>query len=152
MKCEHFLCAMLRFLGLPKKFLFYSYHPPLTCQSRLQDGGVVLVDLCNAAVGQDHGVLQDMVGTKSVSLTRSHRVDPQALQVPGYPNGQGLAVDHGVLVLADELEDPAESVSGSEFQRIRRELDDVVKFPNVDVECALLDALEDNWQVGFRRP
>ena len=93
-----------------------------------------------------------MIRPEPVSLTCAHRVDSQSLKISGNSHGERLAVDHGVLVLADELEDPAASVSGSEFQRIRRELDDVVKFPNVDVECALLDALEDNWQVGFRRP
>ena len=85
-----------------------------------------------------------MIRPEPVSLTCAHRVDSQSLKISGNSHGERLAVDHGVLVLADELEDPAESVSGSEFQRIRRELD--------DVECALLDALEDNWQVGFRRP
>ena len=53
----------------------------------LEQGRVVLVDLGDAAVGQDHGVLDDLLGSEPVSLTCSHRVDTQALEESGRADG-----------------------------------------------------------------
>ncbi len=74
----------------------------------------MLVDLCNAAVGQDHGVLDDLLRSESVPLTRAHRIDSQSLKKPGSPDGKRLAVDQGVVLRRNGLQDSIEIGAGAE--------------------------------------
>ena len=66
---------------------------------------IVLVDLSNAAIGQDHRVLKHLLGAETISLTCAHRVDSQSLKKSGCTDSLGLAVDEGVLLWRDVLQD-----------------------------------------------
>ena len=97
----------------------------------LEQGRVVLVDLRDAAVGQDHGVLDDLLRSEPVSLTCSHRVDTQALEEPGRADGLWLAVDEGVVLRRNVLQDGVEVGPGPEASLVLVDQLDVVDVPDL---------------------
>ena len=60
------------------------------------------------------GESRDLFRPEPVSLRCSHRVDPQTLEEPCRADGEGLAVDEGVVLWRDVLQDRCEIGSRAE--------------------------------------